>query len=382
MIWREGPVPNWHLVGLALLSLTVFWLAEKTAKQVQQPYYRTKLKAAQTAVLAQEAIRDEMRRRGLSLDLRNDPWETGLIGEERTVITSDRGVSTAKVLAANPNFAAAFVDLLHRAGVRKGDKVAIGLTGSMPGWNIAMLAACSALGAEPVIIASVGASDWGANRPDLTWLDMETILREHEVFPFRSAAASLGGGGDYGRGLSPEGQDLVRKAIERNGVELIELKSLEDNIQKRMAIYAAHAGEKGYAAYVNIGGGLSSLGGALNNKLIPAGYSRRLPVANYPVRAVINRMSELRVPIINLTNVVKMAERYDLPAVVGPEAPEVGQGSLYFRGRYDISTTLILTVFLALIVFVVIRLDLKHYLGRRPRSQTETATPFTPEEAI
>jgi hypothetical protein len=170
--WREGPVPNWHLIGLALLAIGIFWLAEKTAQQVQLPRYRLKLKAAETAKLAQEAIRAELRVRGLTIDLRNDPWETGLIGEERTTITSDRGVSTAKVLATNPNFAAAFVELLHRAGVDKGEKVAVGLTGSMPGWNIAMLAACEAVGAEPVIITSVGASDWGANRPDLTWLDM------------------------------------------------------------------------------------------------------------------------------------------------------------------------------------------------------------------
>jgi poly-gamma-glutamate system protein len=367
MKWREGPVPTWHLVGLAMLAVVVFWVAERTATQVQQPRYRTKLKAAQTAQLAQEAIRSEVRRRGLSVDLRNDPWETGLIGEERTVITSDRGVISAKILATNPNFAAAFVELLHRAGVDKGERVAIGVTGSMPGWNIAILSACLAVGAEPVLITSLGASDWGANRPDLTWLDMEAVVREAGIWPYKSCAASMGGGGDNGRGLSPEGRALLRKAMERNGVPFLEAGTLEDNIRMRMDKYKELAPPEGYAAYVNVGGGLASIGGAVNERLIPPGYSRRLPVANYSVRAVINRMSDLQVPVINLSEVMTMAKRFELPLLVGPEAPEVGEGSLYFKGQYDVTMTAVLTAVLALIVFGVIRLDLKHYLVRRPR---------------
>lgn len=379
MRWREGPVPNWHLAGLAILAVIVFWAAEKTATKVQQPRYRTKMKAAETDLMAQQAIREEMRRHGIDIDLRNDPWETGLIGEERTIITSDRGVSTAKVLATNPNFAAAFVELLHRARVHKGDYVAIGMTGSMPGLNIAMLSACQAIGAKPVVISSVGASDWGANRPDLTWVDMERVLNENHVLPYKSVAASLGGGGDYGRGLSPEGREAIRQALIRNEIPLIENRTLEGNIEERIKYFEREAPPDGYAAYINIGGGLASLGGTANNRLIPSGYSRRLPVANYPVRAVINRMSEGHVPIINLTHVMKIAEHYGLPTVVGPDAPEVGQGSLYYKGRYNISTTAVLTIVLAFIVFVVIRLDLKHYLGRRPR---ESAGSATPEEAI
>ncbi len=370
MKWKENKAPSWHLLALAVLSLIVFMLAEKTATQVKQPRYRTKIRAAQTTLAAQQAIRDELHKRNIAIDLRNDPWGTGLIGEKRTVITSDRGVISAKVLATNPNFAAAFVDLLHRAGVRKGDKVAIGMTGSLPGWDIAMLAACKALKVEPVVISSVGASDWGANRPDLTWLDMERLIREKDVMPFKSVAASMGGGGDYGRGLSPEGRRFIRESMERCGVPMIDGKSLEENIQLRMTYYDGLADSTGYAAYINIGGGLSSLGGRYNNKIIPAGFSRRLPPANYPVRAVINRMSEKGIPIINLTNVLKMAEKYSLTTVIGPEAPDIGIGTLYFKGQYNISTTIMLTIALALIVFGVIRVDIKHYLGRRKRVMT------------
>ncbi len=332
MKWKENKAPNWHLLALAVLSLIVFMLAEKTATQVKQPRYRKKIRAAQTTLAAQQAIRDELSKRNIKIDLRNDPWGTGLIGEKRTVITSDRGVISAKVLATNPNFAAAFVDLLHRAGVRKGDKVAIGMTGSLPGWDIAMLAACKASKVEPVVISSVGASDWGANRPDLTILDMERLIRDKDIMPFKSIAASMGGGGDYGRGLSPEGRKLIRESMARNGVPALEGKSLEENIQLRMAYYEKHSDSAGYAAYINIGGGLSSLGGRYNNQIIPSGYSRRLPPANYPVLAVINRMSEKGIPIINLTNVLKIAGKYGLTTIISPEAPDIGEGTLYFKG--------------------------------------------------
>jgi len=52
--------------------------------------------------------------------------------------------------------------------------------------------ASQAMEVTPVVIASVGASDWGANRPYLTWLDMERVLRQRNILPYTSVAASLG----------------------------------------------------------------------------------------------------------------------------------------------------------------------------------------------
>jgi poly-gamma-glutamate system protein len=371
MKYRQEPVPQLHLVALALISLLVFMLAEHTADNIQQPRYRLKIKAAQLAVRAQDAMKEEMSRRGLRLDDRNDPWHSGLIGEERTVVTSDRGVSTAKILATNPNFAAALIDLLYKAGVHKGDTIAVGLTGSIPGWNVALYAACQAMSVTPYIIASVAASDWGANRPDITWLDMETLFKQHGIFGFKTIAASVGGGADIGRGISPAGRDLLHNAISRNSVPIIEGETLESIIDARMKLYDSLVDGGKYAAYVNVGGGLASLGGALNSRLIPAGYSRHLKEINYPVRAVVNRMAERDVPIINLSDVVKIADRFDLPTVVGTEPPEVGQGSLFYSERYNITWTIVLTALLGTLIFAVIRLDLKYYLGRRPRKLKE-----------
>ncbi len=368
MIFRTGKVSRVTLVVLALFSMLVFILAESTAKPEKQRYFDRKLKAANLAQLAQVAIKDYSKSIGLKIDPENDPFQTGLVGQERTPITTDRGIVSSKILSTNPNFAAAFVELLSRAKLKKHDLVAVGMTGSLPGWNIAFLSACQVMELKPLIITSVGSSDWGANIPGLTWLDMEKVLNDKGLWDFKSMAASIGGGSDNGRGLSPEGRDLIKEAIKRNDVTLIEEDNLEANINKRMELFEKYRKEKEIACYVNIGGGLASLGGTQNARLIPPGLSMHLAVKNFPVRGVINRMAEGGIPVIHLLNVEKIAERYGLPAIVGDKAPELGQGELFFRDRYSVNSTLVLTIILGVVLFVFIRIDVKHYLFRRGSS--------------
>src|SRR2546425_9233591 len=162
---------------------------------------------------AEHAIAARKRERGIPIDDRNGPEGYGIIGPQFTLITTDRGSQAAKVLAAHPNFAAAVTQMMLEAHVREGDLVAVGVTGSLPGLNLAVLASCRAIGAEPVVITSVGSSMFGATDPDLTWLDMESVLVQRGLWPYRSLAASPGGGGDVGRGLSPAGRQLIDDAI-------------------------------------------------------------------------------------------------------------------------------------------------------------------------
>jgi len=369
----DGKPKNVTLIGLAAFAVLIFILAEKTAQPERQPYYDKKLQAAKTALLAGQVIKEYSHTLGISIDVQNDPYRTGLIGQERTPITSDRGIATAKILATNPNFAAAFVDMLVKAKVKKQSTIAVGMTGSLPGWNIAFLAACQALELNPIIISSVGASDWGANLPSLTWLDMERVLNERGIFPYRSVAASIGGPSDNGRGLSPEGRDLIKAAIDRNHIALINEPTLQSSIEKRLALYADSAKGHPLSCYVNIGGGSASVGGAANARLIPPGLTQHLAVRNFPTRGVINIMAEQGLPVINLLDVEKIALKYDLATEVEETAPELGEGSLFFKDRYSISSTLILTIVLGGVVFSVIRVDVKHYLFKKqpPLPQSE-----------
>lgn len=367
MKWRVEKVSTQALMALTVAALAVFFLAEKTVKPERAPYYRTKLKAAQTMSLAENTLKEERLRLGLAIDPVNDPNKTGLIGQEYTLTTTDRGKLQSKLLTTNPNFAAMVVDMLKKAGLKKGDRVAVGLTGSFPGMNLAVFSALEAVELEPIVITSVGASMWGANEPNLSWLDMERILNDRGILHHHSVAASMGGGKDRGQGLSPEGRDLIREAIRRNGAILIEAPTLEESINRRVTLYDSLSQGNRIKAYINVGGGVASLGSSINGRLIPPGLSRNLAQKNFPQQGVIVLMARRGIPVIHLLEIEKLAQRYDLPR--DPNVTqEIGEGKIYFTDRYSMSGVAIYTVILAFLAFVLIRVDLAYYLTphRRP----------------
>lgn len=361
MKWRPDKASLQALIFITVVAVLALLAAERSVTPVRQPHYTQKLKAAKQSLLAQHTLRTLRGPRAVVLDPVNDPNGTGLIGSEFTLITTDRGDITSKLTSTNPNFAAVVVQLLMDAKVQKGDVVAVAMTGSFPALNIATLAAIEALDLRPIVITSVGSSSWGATDPAFTWLDMERALNDAGVLHTRSVAASLGGGQDIGRGLSPAGRTAIEAAITRNGVTPIRQKTIEDSITARMAIYERHAKGRRIKAFVNIGGGMASIGHPVTGNLIPTGLSKRLVMNNVPLKGVLIRMAERDVPVIHLLDVPRLAKQHGLPIDPIP-LPELGHGSVYFGERYDrLKLTLIFSALLAIIVAIV-RLDMRHYL--------------------
>jgi poly-gamma-glutamate system protein len=348
---------------ITLLSLIAFLVVENNKIDVQKKWYQQKLNAAILSQKASGYLKNYRLQQGVFIDNLNDPNSTALIGQDITPITTDRGYIEAKLTATNPNFAAVIVEMLIEAGVKKGDKVAISLTGSLPGMNISVLAAVQTLGLKPVIISSVGSSNWGANDPYFTWLDMETVLFDAGIFSSKSRAASLGGGLDKGRGLSPEGRAMIRQAITRNNVQLISEDYLEGSINKRMEIFEKAQNDKPVKAFINVGGGIASLGAIENEEFIPAGLTKILPMKNYPARGVMIRMADKNIPIIHLLNMAQLAETYGLP--VSPEPmPEPGNGDIFVQRQYNMLLTIIAASILSIVVLAVFLMEKKrHQLG-------------------
>ena len=358
------------LVFLALLSILFFYLAEKSQKPRKADYYDLKIEAAEMAGKAQEVVKRELSSRGYVIDVQNDPNMTGMIGPQYSLITTDRGYIRDKLISTNPNIAAVLIDLYKRANLKAGDKVAVTVTGAFPALNIAVFSACKVMNLEPVVITSVGASTWGANWEEFTWLDMEDVLIKKGIWDYRSVAASLGGGNDAGRGLSPQGRELIEQAIQRNDVEYIDMVSedqptgsLEESIRRRVALFDSVKGNSEYKAMINVGGGLAAVGSSQNGRLIVPGYNARLWEREFPARGTINVMAERRIPVIHLLQVDEFAERYGLPVEVTP-APEVGEGPVFVQERYSITTTVVYTVVLLAILWVAIRIDFRYYIYR------------------
>jgi poly-gamma-glutamate system protein len=186
----------------------------------------------------------------------------------------------------------------------------------------------------------------------------------------------LGGGTDNGRGLSMTGRRLLLDAINRNNVEPIftgnlegaleNAGSLKKNIERRIQIYDRESKGRAYAAYVNIGGGLASLGSAQNGKLIPSGVNFHFDQANFPARGVINIMAERKIPIIHVMEVTDIANQHGVSIEVTP-APVVGKDAIFQRDEYSITSTIIYTIILMIIVAVFIRIDVKYYVRKQTK---------------
>jgi len=282
-------------------------------------------------------IKQERLQKGMAIDRQNDPNATGIIGMDYTDLTTTLGSLSAKRTSTNPNFAGIVVEMLFKAGVKMEDVVTISFSGSFPALNIAVLSALYTLRLKPVIISSVGASMYGANYPQLTWLDMELILKKNGIFPYISEAASLGGIIETKGGLDGKGIGIGLEAIRRNGVSYLDekgKKTLKDDIERRLAIYDKALGGRKPAVFINIGGTLTSLGNCPEAYSLSTGFLRKVPLSDHPQRGIIFRLSEQGIPVIHLLNIEKIARQYGLPVDPVP-VPPVPSGAIMKPQRYS-----------------------------------------------
>src|SRR6266516_1826150 len=136
--------------------------------------------AVQRAIHARDVIRQVRRQDDLPFNP-GDRFHTGLIGVAASPIVTELGSLSSKRTSTNPVFAAAVVQMLYRAGVRPGDAVAIGMSGSYPSFDIDAYVATEAMGADPLVISSIGSSQYGATDSELTWFGMEKALYDAGV---------------------------------------------------------------------------------------------------------------------------------------------------------------------------------------------------------
>ena len=339
------------LVVLALISIIAYSIAFFSRMEFVSNTYDIKINAAMKMQESMKMLKNIRMEKGVFIDIENDPNETGLVGSQFSLITTDEGDLDAKLTTLDPNFAAAMVELLTRANLTSGDTIALMLTGSMPGANMAMLIACKAMDIYPFIISSIGASQGGANDPEMTWVDMERILFEQGYISSRSIAASIGGRNDRGRLLSPKGRELIRYNIENNKLPLISGTGLEDNVNKRMEYFGAH----NYKAVVNIGGGVASLGTSFNLRLIKPGIVYRKDIEKISrgdgIEGAVVKFSKQNIPLIHILNIQKLTDELGMKYAPIP-IPEIGEGSLYAIEKYDLKITVLSLIIVSLSVVI------------------------------
>lgn len=342
---------------LILLSLLTVYLGgscgilQATRYRAPKPHTDIMLRASEQLSAAFSAIKDLRLSLGHPIDKLDDPNETGMIGDLLTDITTTHGILEAKRSAANPNSAAMVADLLIRCGVKEGDYVACNFSSSFPTLDLATVCALDAIGAHGIIINSVGASTYGANLPDLTYLDMEQELLQKGLIQNHAEWFSLGGAGDVGTGMpSDVTADIVRRT-EENGLIYLSEPDLAANLELRKSIYDS-APEKP-VCFVNVGGNLLSFAGSEEKLSAPDGIVSEVRSASEP-QGLIPYYFLRGIPVIHLLNMKTLLPANGLPYDPVP-LPAVGEDDVYSELRYDRRLGAVLAVGFLAVLAVVFR---------------------------
>jgi poly-gamma-glutamate system protein len=225
------------------------------------------------------------------------------------------GELAAKRAAAHPLFAGVVARYFAQAGLHRGDVVAVGASGSFPGFILATFAAARALDLVPVAVYSVGSSMYGANLPGFTFVDMLDALRADGVLPYRFAAIAPGGRDDSGSGVlfDEDGHSLTDE-VRRTGLPVAGGDTLAVRISERLRLFERAADGRPIRCFVNIGGAAVNFGATPASLGLPNGLVRRvaaLPAS--PTRGLVFEFLSRGVPVVHLLHVRGLAAAHGVP---------------------------------------------------------------------
>ncbi len=342
------------ILVLFIISLSFFLLAQFIPLRKGDALNDDMFRASEIMGEAIAVLKECQIERGLPLDTENNPNQTGLIGVESSPLTTTIGNLEAKRTTTNPNFAALIVFLLNEAGVERGDAVAVGASSSFPSLIVAVLSAAKAMDFHPLIINSLGASQWGANIMDFHWLDMLSCLLKAGIFDCEPIALSLGGERDNGEDMSPEGRSFLLEEISKSGFPFIGDSELKANVEIRMQLYEKSAAGKKIKAFINIGGSWANMGTDAEVLELKPGLVRVRQLPPLGNRGVIFEMASRNIPVIHLLFVRGLVERYGLSWDPVP-LPRPGKERLFQRARERQPLFLLLSVvYVMLVIFILI----------------------------
>ena len=352
------------LVFLALINIIVYYFVSSSVVTFRASDYELKIASAEKMENALNVLKKYGRKYPF---LSRDPFDTRLVflNTETSPLLTDIGKYEAKSTVLKPNFSALIIDQFSKSGLNKGDTIAVSMTGSMPGANIAVLMACEAMELEYILISSLGASSWGATDMNLSWPKMEKILYDNNLISKVSDKFTYGGGADYlKRGTRYRkiyGGESKRVSIDSLMISLYPNKTMDDlfilhglsndevlndstgtilktSINQRISFYEKSCSDGSlscFDAYVNVGGGVASFGYKGKNKLKDNfGYVKASDVLDIlpsfeKRNSVMAKFAESNIPLINITEIEKLIKGTDIGYFNSPiiaELDQIGNG--------------------------------------------------------
>jgi len=344
--FNKGKLSGSGIILLLVVSMLGYVLTLATSQTVKNAVYDKQVAAAQLMLDSYEVIREKKLELGLEIDPNIDLNNTGILGLAYSEITTTKGLLEAKRTSASPAFAALIVNYFTELGLKKGDVVAIGASGSFPALILASLCACQVMELNPITIYSVGASNYGANVPEYAFSDMLNYLNEEKVINYEFDAILMGGVDDLALGVvSDEGRELILEVIERSGVDnFIKAEDLAASIKERMKTYIQVADGRPIKCFINVGGAPANYGTTSDSLNFPNGLVTN--IRSYPInpkRGLIFDFSAMGIPVINLLDIRGLALQSGI--VIDPTPfPELGTEGVYYTVSYN-KFIMVLTLF-------------------------------------
>jgi poly-gamma-glutamate system protein len=260
---------------------------------------------------------------GTATPAENDPWKCGMIGLEWSGVTTTLGDLASKRTACNPAWAIQFKRWFNELNLQPGYPVAIYSSASFPGLLLNALAAAEEMQLDPLLIVSLGASTWGANHPDNLWPVQAAELRRGGFIRKRADYYTLGAGAELGRGLSPEGEALLRQTAEDAGVKLLVADNLEEMITVKSELLVGIQPR----VFISIGGSQANLGTSEDILKLQTGF---VPAneASMAGNGVIGFAMQNGIPVIHMLNIKSISDRVGIPYDSVPRKAAPGQLSV------------------------------------------------------
>lgn len=303
------------LASLAVAALALLLLFEALAPEIPHPEFGIEERAAiQRTLAAQRALADA-RRSAISAETaaelrRTDPHDTGLIGVEWSPLVTTPGTLEAKQASCDPRWAALFCRWMERAGVGPDASVAIGSSASFPAPMLAARIAAESLGARPIIVASLAASNYGATIPEFDLFAMEQVLlaQGHVTHPID--VLTPGGDEDRLAGLEQGDREqvLVRlEAIRRlpNAPTVVIPADRAEAIALRDDVLFGQSHAKP-ALFINIGGHAANYGVGASALAMPRGAIDPAAISGIDAiqgDSMIVRALRSGIPVVNVLDV-------------------------------------------------------------------------------
>lgn len=333
--------------------MLLFFLITLSGGMQKSDCYDLQIDAAERMAKSIDVISDLKLEKLGEIDTELDPNKTGLIGGEFTKLTTTLGDLSAKRTSTNPDFAALVVSYFHELGLKKGDYVAVGSSGSFPSLALAVMCTAESMELNSIFIYSIGSSMYGANLEEFTFIEFYKALVDEGILHDRMVAVSKGGVYDQAAGmLFPDSPEIIESIALSSEKQYINEPSLVESIHKRMEIFEKESNGERIKAFVNIGGASANFGNITESISFPNGLTIEYDekISDDPERGLIFEYLDMGIPVIHLLNIIDLALKNGISVDPVP-LPEIGKSEIYFKKSYN---TLLIIFSIVLIFFLLL----------------------------